>query len=78
MEYAAIIAAISAALKGIVDLGPGIIKLEQDAEPFAIALYNMVKGAKVTQAQLDEGMARIGALSAQLQVPLPPDDGSFE
>jgi len=77
MDVATIIATIAGVIKAAVDLGPTIIKLEQDAEPFALAIYNnLFKGQTITQADLDKLEAAIAALSDQLQVALPPDDGT--
>lgn len=68
-----IIDTISGVLKQIVDLTPAVIKTEKDAEPFALALYNqLIKGQKISAAQLKDLQAKSDDLSAQLQKPLPP------
>jgi len=76
MDAATIIAVIAGVIKQAVDLGPSIIKLEQDAAPFAEAIYNTFKGTAITQDQLDALEAKITALSAELQAPLGVDDGT--
>lgn len=74
VNLSAILDTISKVVKAAVDLGPGIIKLEEDARPFAEAIWNTLKGTTITQTQLDALEAKITELSNQLQEPLPPDD----
>ena len=76
MDTAAIISVVAAAVKAAVDLTPAVIKTVQDAEPFAAAIVNAIRGDNITQDQLDELEAKISDLSAQLQQPLPADDGT--
>ncbi len=76
MDATAVIAAISAVIQAAVKLGPSVIQLEQDAQPFAQAIYGMFTGTNVTPEQLAALEAKIDDLVAQLEVPLPPDDGT--
>ena len=76
MDPTTIISVIAGVIKVAVDLGPSIIKLEQDAAPFAEAIYNTFKGTAITQEQLDTLEAKITDLSNQLQLTLPLDDGT--
>ena len=73
---AQIIAALSTVIKEAVDIGPTVIKLVSDAEPFAQQIFNMFNGTQITQAQLDALVADAKSLSDQLMAPLPPDDGT--
>lgn len=75
METSAIIATISAVIKAAVDLTPLIISTVEDAKPFAEEIVKLLSGGstKITQADLDALEARVDALSAQLQVPLPDE-----
>lgn len=76
MDPTTIIETISTVINEAVTLGPAVIKAVEDAEPFAQVIYNMFTGATVTQAQIDAAMTQLAALSAELQVPLPADDGT--
>lgn len=76
MDTAAVIAAVAAAIKAAVDLTPAIIRTVQDATPFAEAIIRTVSGETISPDQLDALDAQIAALSAALQAPLAPDDGS--
>lgn len=78
MDAATIIATISGVIKTAVDLTPDVIQVAEDAAPFAQAIYGLFQGTNVTQAQLDQLTADIATLSAELQQPLPPDDGTFQ
>lgn len=73
MDPATIIALIGTVIKTAVDLTPSVIKTVQDAEPFAVTIWNNLVNKKViTQADLDTLAAELTALSIQLQEPLPP------
>jgi hypothetical protein len=72
----AIIAAVAGAVKTAVDLGPSVIKVIEDAKPFAQQIIDAIGGKKVTDAQLAQLEAGIQALSDDLQTPLPPDTGT--
>jgi hypothetical protein len=78
MDAAAIIALIGTVIKTAVDLTPTVIKTVQDAEPFALTIWNNLVNKKViTVDDLATLEAQLTALSAQLQAPLPseqPDD----
>lgn len=75
MDSAVIIATIASIIKTAVDVGPVVIKGIEDAKPFAEALYNtLFKGHKITEEELAQLEARIKDLSAQLQLPLPPEE----
>lgn len=74
MNAQAIIETIALVIKEAAILGPIIIKSVEDATPFAKAIYDMIAGHTVTQAELDELVEKIQVLSAQLQKPI-PDEG---
>jgi len=76
MDPATIISTIGTVITEAVQLGPTVIKAAEDAEPFAQLIYGLFTGTNVTQAQLDALQANLAALSAQLQEPLLPDDGT--
>lgn len=70
MDPVTIIALIEAAMKA----ASVAIQLGEDAYPFAKAIYDqLINGAVVTQSDLDALEAKIDSLSAELQVPLPPE-----
>ena len=74
MDAAEIIALIGAVIKTAVDLTPTVIKTVQDAEPFALTIWNNLVNKKVITADnLATLEAQLTALSAQLQAPLPPE-----
>ena len=74
MDAAAIIALIGTVIKTAVDLTPAVIKTVQDAEPFALTIWNnLVNKQVITAADLDTLTAQLTALSNQLQAPLPPE-----
>ncbi len=76
MDVVQVIAAISTVIKTLVDLGPTVIKAEQDAQPFAAAIVGMFKGTNISPEDLAALENKIDDLVAQLMVPLPPDDGT--
>jgi hypothetical protein len=76
MNPAAIIAAIESVLSTVVSIAPILIQAEKDLSPFAEAIYGIMAGTNVTDAQLATLKAQVQALSDELQVPLPPDDGT--
>jgi hypothetical protein len=69
-----VISIIAAVISSAVKLGPTVIKTEEDAAPFAKAIYGLFTDTNVAQAQLDELVVKIKSLSAQLQNPLPEED----
>lgn len=76
MDPTTIIATIASVINEAVTLGPTVVKAVEDAEPFAQLIYGLFEGTNVTQAQIDTLVANLAVLSAQLQVPLAPDDGT--
>lgn len=76
MDIAAIIAAVTSIVQEIVTVAPIIQKDVTASEPYVQAIVGLVSGSNATQAQLDQIVAQVQAASAQLQQPLPPDDGT--
>lgn len=74
MNTTEIINIIALVISEAVKLGPVVIKTTEDAAPFAKAIYGLFTGTNVTQAQLDELVAKIKNLSNELQKPLPPEE----
>lgn len=70
IQIAAILEAINMAIK----VTQAVIQTGQDAAPFIAAIRQTFSGTDVTQEQLDALEARIDALSAELQEPLPPEE----
>lgn len=69
---AVLIEVVAAVIQKAVELGPTVIQGVEDAKPFALALIEMLgKGKVYTQAEIDALEAKIDALSAELQEPLP-------
>lgn len=65
---------IIAAIESVIKVATAAVQLEQDIQPYAVAIYNAFIGNKlITQADLDALAAQSDALSAELQLPLPPD-----
>ena len=75
MDAVAIINAINAISNLIITAAPLVLQAEQNAKPFAEAIVNMFKGGNLTQADIDNLMAQVNALSAQIQNPnfVPPE-----
>ena len=71
-----IISTISSVINEAVVLGPTVIKAVDDAKPFAELIYGLFTGTNVTQQQVDDLLANLDSLSDQLEVDLPPDDGT--
>lgn len=69
-----IIALIAGALKAAADVGPIVFKTAQDATPFIMRLVAGVIGRELDPNEQAHIEAQLDALSAQLQVPLPPAD----
>lgn len=66
----AVIAIVAAVIKEAVDLGPTIIKLANDAKPFAEKIVETLTGGReVSQEELDKLLTDVRALSSQLQAP---------
>lgn len=65
---------IAKVIKTAVDLTPTVVKTVEDAKPFAQAIYSTLRGNQITKSQLEELERRIDELSAQLQLPLPPEE----
>lgn len=76
MDPTTIITTIATVINEAVTLGPTVVKAVEDARPFAQLIYGLFTGSNVTQAQVDDLLAQLDALSAQLQAPLPDDDGT--
>lgn len=79
MDAASIAALISAISNVITVAAPLVIQAEQNAQPFAEAIVNMFKGTNLTDADIDNLIAKANALSAQIQdpnfiAPAQPDD----
>lgn len=74
MDAVAIINAINAISNLIVTAAPLVLQAEQNAKPFATAIVNMFKGGNLTQEDIDNLVAQVNALSAQIQSPnfVPP------
>jgi len=67
MDAATILAAINAISNLIITAAPLVIQAEQNAKPFAEAIVNMFKGGNLTQEDIDNLLAQVNALSAQIQ-----------
>lgn len=67
MDLTVIIAAVSAVIKTAVDVGPGVIKLAEDAEPFAKEIVALFTGNTITQDQVDMLQKNVEGLGAELQ-----------
>lgn len=76
MDIAAIIATVTTIVNEIVAVAPIIEKDVTASQPYVQALVGLVSGSNATQDQLDQAVAAVQAASAQLQQPLPPDDGT--
>jgi hypothetical protein len=76
MDPTTIITTIATVINEAVTLGPIVIKGVEDAEPFAKLIYGLFTGTNVTADQITILQQQLAALSAQLQDPLPPDDGT--
>lgn len=76
VAIATIIDTIAKVINEAVVLGPTVIKAVDDAKPFAQLIYGLFTGTNVTQAQVDDLLSKLDALSDQLDVDLPPDDGT--
>lgn len=70
-EAEAIIATVETIVAAIIKVAPLVEKGIADAQPYVQALIGLIKGDNVTQAQLDEAVASVLALSAEFQTPLP-------
>lgn len=68
------IAAIIQAIQSAISITEAVLRTAQDAAPFIAAIRDTFSGTDVTQEQLDALEARIDALSAELQEPLPPEE----
>lgn len=74
MDAQAIITLIGTVIKTAVDLTPSVIKTVQDAEPFAKAIWDdLVNKKTITPEDMAALEAKLAALSARLQDPLPPE-----
>lgn len=76
VAIATIIDTIAKVINEAVVLGPTVIKAVDDAKPFAQLIYGLFTGTNVTQAQVDDLLSKLDVLSDQLNVDLPPDDGT--
>lgn len=57
-------------------LEPTFVAAWNNVKPFGVALYEKLTGQTISDADLVTLEAQLDALSAQLQEPLPPDDGT--
>lgn len=74
MNAATIVQAIVSVLQTVIALGPTVLKLEQDIQPFAEEIYNtLVKKDTVTTDDLTALETAIDSLANQLQQPLPEE-----
>lgn len=77
MDTAAIIATIVSVLNTVVKIAPAVESGVVSLEPIAVNIFNnLVNGAAITQDQLTALETQVDALAAQIQQPLPADDGS--
>lgn len=76
MDPVTVINTIATVINEAVTLGPTVIKAAEDAQPFAQLIYGLFTGTNVTQAQVDNLLAQLDSLSAQLEADLPSDDGT--
>lgn len=69
-----ILALISTISTVIIKAAPLVMQAEQNAEPFAEAIVDMIKGNEVTDADIDTLLAKANAISAKIQAPdfIPP------
>lgn len=74
VAVAAVLEIVAEVIETAVKLGPTVIQGVEDAKPFAQALIDTLMNKKViSQTDLDALEAKVDALSAQLQEPLPKD-----
>lgn len=62
-------------------LAPEFVRTWDNLKPFATDLFKQLSGAEPTEAEVADMEARIDALAAQLQVPLPeaqPGDPDYQ
>lgn len=77
MNPLSIIATIEGILQTVVALAPSVEKGITSLTPIATSIYNnLVNGQAITQAQLDALESEVDAAAAQIQAPLPADDGT--
>ena len=77
MDPLSIIASIEGILNTVVKLAPAVEAGVASLTPIAQSIYNnLVGGAAITQAQLDSLESEVDAAAAQIQMPLPDDDGT--
>lgn len=69
-----IVALVVAALKAAADVGPIVFRTAESAKPFILQLVAGVLGKELSPDEQAHIEAQLDALSAQLQVPLPPAD----
>jgi hypothetical protein len=66
--------AVIATINTIITIAGAAVQLGRDVTPFAQAIYDtFVGGREVSQEDLDNLQARVDALHAELQEPLPPE-----
>lgn len=68
---------IFASINGILALANAAIEAGKDAAPYIQALYNTFSGkdiGEITEAELAELQAKVDALHADIQEPLPPEE----
>ena len=75
MDALQIIAIVAAALKAANDLGPIVIKTAENLKPFILQFIRGIMGRDLAPDEQASIEAQIDALSTQLQIPLPPEQG---
>lgn len=79
MDLASIETILSAIANIITVAAPIAVQAEQNIQPFAIEIYQLATGTNLTNSDVDAALARVNALSAQIQdpsfiAPAQPDD----
>lgn len=67
---------IISTILGVINVASKAIEFGKDAAPFIKAIIDQFEGkspSEITQADLDALEAKVDALSAELQMPLPPE-----
>lgn len=74
MDAATIEQILAAGIQILTIAAPLVMQAEQNAEPFVKELYGLFTGTNLTTADVTASLARMNALSAQIQDPnfIPP------
>lgn len=67
-----ILTTVLTVIEMLVKAAPVVIQAGADLKPFAIALYQQLSGGQLTEAQRVDLEAKVDALFARLEEPLPP------